>query len=461
MGDWLPMEKRRVKSLKHIFLGYLVRFTITVILTFVVLNVITMAALGVGLLYPANYVENLIHDHEKYMQEFDSYEWIPNVCDYVVCDSEGKIKEYSGTLENSELAIEDYRKGLSSRNLKYYYAFVYQDEICIVSYPVRMCYNSQYLNRILPSPLIVGVLVFFILFVVEVMILASRYTKRMARELQIVKQATENIKMNQLEFRHDMTQIREMNEVLDSLDHMKQELSESLKNQWKLEEMRKLQIQALAHDIKTPLTVLFGNADLLEETDLDEEQQSYYSKIIMSAQDMETYLNRLLDISRSEKKESLSFTSVALNPFLEEVKRDSQVLVQNKEIQLEIVNDCQDESMTADANSLKRILMNLVGNSVEYTQRGGRIRIWIRRQEAKQAVVIQVEDSGRGFTEQELKNATEQFYQGEESRSSKHHYGLGLAIVKNLVEGHNGTLELSNSDELGGAKVTIQIPWKE
>ncbi|WP_082138011.1 ATP-binding protein [Clostridium sp. K25] len=69
-----------------------------------------------------------------------------------------------------------------------------------------------------------------------------------------------------------------------------------------------------------------------------------------------------------------------------------------------------------------------------------------------------VEDSGKGFTKEEISFATEQFFQGDKSRNSKNHYGMGLYISKNLIEKHNGNIILQNSKTLGGAKVIIEVP---
>lgn len=74
-------------------------------------------------------------------------------------------------------------------------------------------------------------------------------------------------------------------------------------------------------------------------------------------------------------------------------------------------------------------------------------------------LIIIIEDSGRGFTEEELKYAKNQFFQGDKSRNRKNHYGMGLYITKNFVENHNGSVILENSEMLLGAKVTVILPF--
>ena len=76
--------------------------------------------------------------------------------------------------------------------------------------------------------------------------------------------------------------------------------------------------------------------------------------------------------------------------------------------------------------------------------------------EAEQLFFV-IEDSGKGFNKEELVKATQEFYQGDKSRSVKNHYGMGLYIASTLLKKQGGQLLLSNSEELGGAKVTCRI----
>ena len=68
-----------------------------------------------------------------------------------------------------------------------------------------------------------------------------------------------------------------------------------------------------------------------------------------------------------------------------------------------------------------------------------------------------IEDSGRGFSKEELTMATEEFYQGDKSRNSRDHYGMGLYIAQTFVNKHGGIINLSNSEYLGGARVELTI----
>lgn len=101
----------------------------------------------------------------------------------------------------------------------------------------------------------------------------------------------------------------------------------------------------------------------------------------------------------------------------------------------------------------------MISNAVEYSQEGGKINFKLGRKNS--SISFSVEDSGRGFSKEELQLAGEQFYRGDSSRNSKNHYGMGLFIAKSFVRLHRGCIKLSNSKITGGALVILEIPFDE
>ena len=105
--------------------------------------------------------------------------------------------------------------------------------------------------------------------------------------------------MNQdLDFEVKNSDVKEFNEVLISISNMKIALKESLMMQWHMEKEKKNQICALAHDIKTPITIIKGNAELLKETQLCQEDREFTDYIINNADKVEKYISILIDISK-------------------------------------------------------------------------------------------------------------------------------------------------------------------
>src|SRR5262249_6664797 len=115
------------------------------------------------------------------------------------------------------------------------------------------------------------------------------------------------------------------------------------------------------------------------------------------------------------------------------------------------------DQLRADEARLQQIIWNLLSNSVKFTDRGGSIRIGIRRNES--ATEIVVSDNGQGIREEFLPFVFDRFQQADSSITRKHGgLGLGLAISRHLVELHGGTIEVSSPGEGLGATFKVRLP---
>lgn len=113
--------------------------------------------------------------------------------------------------------------------------------------------------------------------------------------------------------------------------------------------------------------------------------------------------------------------------------------------------------ITADHDLLIRMLINVLSNAVEHALQGGNVTFEVWEHNSELSFLIT--DTGKGFSDEALKHATEQFFMDDDSRNSKSHYGIGLYVAASIAKKHNGKIILENSASSGGAKVTIQIPY--
>ena len=127
-----------------------------------------------------------------------------------------------------------------------------------------------------------------------------------------------------------------------------------------------------------------------------------------------------------------------------------------KGIKLKWENRISVEHIVIDKEQIIRALTNILSNAVEYTPAEGYISLTASSDNSYLQFVIT--DTGSGFSPEALKRATEQFYMGDHSRSSKSHYGIGLYAAKLIIDLHGGQLILDNSTETGGARVIVRIP---
>lgn len=103
-----------------------------------------------------------------------------------------------------------------------------------------------------------------------------------------------------------------------------------MKTQWNIECQQKEQISALAHDLKTPLTIIGGNADLLSETNINQEQEEYINHILESSKRMENYIAILIDLSKNTGEIPINRESISIGKFIDSIKGQMQSVVAMK-----------------------------------------------------------------------------------------------------------------------------------
>ncbi|MEI4801605.1 HAMP domain-containing sensor histidine kinase [Bacillus sp. FJAT-51639] len=451
------MEKvKRQINLRKIFIRYIFAFSIGTI-ALVTLH-ISLFSTGVnkGVILPANYYEKQIESQrDAIVQAEQGDDRILKQYKYVVYDFSGNIIQ-GNIHKNDARKIWDNVQNNEIGDGGYYYAVIKRNkDICVVLYTLHTSYKNPILQKYLPIPDISLIISFILLFVAEVLFLSRSFGKSLSKEMLILKKVTNKIQKEDLDFQVEQSRIIEVNEILDSLVKMKDELNDSLRKQWEMETNRREQIAALAHDVKTPLTILRGNAELLNELMLDSNQGKCNEHILKSVAEMEMYMKSLLDITKSEEGTSLQFKQIELQNFIDHIIEESAICALDK--QLNLIKEVKDipNFINADEAALKRAIMNVMMNAIEYSPVHGDLMFSVETSNSKVRFIV--EDSGRGFTKEEMNSATEQFYRGDKSRKSKNHHGIGLYIAKNFAKQHGGNVYLNNSEKLGGAKVVLEI----
>ena len=382
---------------------------------------------------------------------------IPMGIEYVLLDKNYQLIET--TLDENELeqAMRYATTGTIDQNLQKKYLLVTREnEYVVLQYYIGAQYTNEWMNKYLPSPDILLIVLIAAGGIFVCLLLTARFAKNLRLQLVPLFEATSEVAKQNLDFEVGHSNIKEFEDVLISFSHMKESLKASLEHQWKAEQMQKEQIAALAHDLKTPLTVIQGNADLISETELDEEQCLYAEYIISSSEQMQLYIRTLIDISRAATGYQLHVEDIDLPAYVEQLQRQIGALCQTKKIGLQMEIEHLPAVLSADKLLLERAIMNVVNNALDYSPQDSSISISITG--GKGNLQILVTDAGPGFSQEDLLHAEEQFYMADHSRSSNLHFGMGLFITKSIVQQHGGQLILSNSEKTGGAQVTMKIP---
>ena len=383
---------------------------------------------------------------------------IPMGIEYALLDKNYQLIET--TLDENELeqAMRYATTGASDQNLQKRYLLVTREnEYIVLQYYIGAQYTNEWMNEHLPSPDILLIVLIAAGGLFVCLLLTTRFAKKLRLQLVPLFEATSEVAKQNLDFEVGHSNIKEFEDVLISFSHMKESLKASLEQQWKAEQMQKEQIAALAHDLKTPLTVIQGNADLISETELDEEQRLYAEYIGCSSEQMQLYIRTLIDISRATIGYQLHRENIDLPAYVEQLREQINVLCQTKKIELQMEIENLPAALSADKLLLERAIMNVVNNALDYSPQDSSISISMIGN--KGSLEISVTDAGPGFSQEDLLHAEEQFYMADHSRSSDLHFGMGLFITKSIIRQHGGQLILSNSKKTGGARVTISISY--
>lgn len=383
---------------------------------------------------------------------------IPMGIEYALLDKNFQLIET--TLDENELeqAIRYATTGAGDQNLQKRYLLVTREnEYVVLQYYIGAQYTNEWMNEHLPSPDILLIVLSAAGGIFVCLLLTTRFARKLRLQLVPLFEATSEVAKQNLDFEVGHSNIKEFEDVLISFSHMKESLKASLEHQWKAEQVQKEQIAALAHDLKTPLTVIQGNADLISETELDEEQRLYAEYISSSSEQMQLYIRTLIDISRAATGYQLHMEDIDLPAYVEQLRRQIAALCQTKKIGLQVETGHLPAVLSADKLLMERAIMNVVNNALDYSLQDSSISISMTGDNGR--LQISVTDAGPGFSQEDLLHAEEQFYMADRSRSSDLHSGMGLFITKSIVVQHGGKLILSNSEKTGGAQVTISIPY--
>jgi two-component system phosphate regulon sensor histidine kinase PhoR len=212
-------------------------------------------------------------------------------------------------------------------------------------------------------------------------------------------------------------EIRRAYQELQKLDHMKSEF-----------------INIAAHELRTPLAILLGHADLLESEMEDSGTKERLQIIIRNALRLRELISALLDMRLLQTGElRVNMTTFDIDELIEDVLQDFRPLAAEKALDLAADALTDLAPVRADRKRVRSTISNLIENAIKFTPEGGRIGISV--QDREEELWVSVWDTGVGIPDQELENVFRPFYQVEDSLTRKHDgIGLGLSIAKGMIE---------------------------
>jgi Signal transduction histidine kinase len=274
-------------------------------------------------------------------------------------------------------------------------------------------------------------------------------TRSALQPIQNLIKTARNISTTDLNRRIDLTGPHdELYQLGKTLNQMLERLEQGFQSQQEF-------LNAVSHDLRTPLAVVRSYSDILNRWGKDDPKviRESLPAIAKAVNVMERLVNDLLLLAKMQSGPSLNLEPVGLIELAEEVAHEAQAITEKITVILQLTNAI---IVKADEYYLKRALWALVDNAIKYTPPGGKVNIKVNENDLKEAVITII-DTGPGISPGELQKIFERFYRGDFSRSSGKGFGLGLAIAKEIVEAHGGRIEVES--EIGkGSAFKIMIP---
>ena len=245
----------------------------------------------------------------------------------------------------------------------------------------------------------------------------------------------------------------EIGELYRNYEDMRLRLKESTDEKFQHEAQNRELISNISHDLKTPITAIKGYVEGIMDgvADTPEKMDKYIKTIYNKANDMDRLINELTIYSGIDNNRiPYHFHRINVADYFGDCVEEVGLDLESKNIELNYSNLVSpDTVIIADPEQVKRVINNIIGNSVKYMEKEKGI-IDIRILDEVDSIRVEIEDNGKGIAAKDLPNVFERFYRTDASRnSSKGGSGIGLSIVKKIVEDHGGYIWATSKEGEG------------
>lgn len=441
--------------------------------------IVTLFILYVNPVNPANYYEQKIPQiveevalSEGQLLSMDQKNELEKIIpldglDYQVLSKDGDLlfgsmsKQY---IKNQKELLESINKNIHDKNkiIQYYLIFDENDEpIGAIGfrYALSLASSNPQLSWLILSLGFLALLSPFIYFSFFSYLIGKRFSKQIEEPFNHLMEAAQKIQAHDLDFQLvESKTSRELNQLVQAFEDMRLSLQTSLLRQWELEDERKEMVAAIAHDLRTPLTIIHGHVEGLLEggTKNPERLERYLQTIFSSTQRSIRLIDQLNEVSAIGRQNfSMEPQSVDILKFIEHKTEEYQILCAEKNISLQCMLTSVTGTINMDVYQISQVLDNIITNRIRYCPKYGKIDWIITKDNDK--LIFEIIDNGPGFPKDETDHIFNKFYRGDPSRSgSDSNFGLGLYIAQMIVQKHGGTITIDNHVQ-GGAYTTVVV----
>lgn len=266
-------------------------------------------------------------------------------------------------------------------------------------------------------------------------VIALLFSYKISRPISKINENAKQLAKGSYDVTFDGGGCREIDELSYTLEHTASELS-------KLEAMQNELISNISHDLRTPLTMIGGYAEVMRDIP-GENTPENVQVIIDETKRLASLVNNLLEVSRLQRDaKKLDYEDFSLTALLRETVARFEKLNESRGYLISL--DAESEAVvSADKEKISQVLYNLIGNAVNYT--GEDKRVYIRQTCSEDIVMIEICDTGEGIEPEMLPKIWERYYRADKyHRRSDIGMGIGLSIVRDILEAHNAAFGVSS-----------------
>lgn len=268
-----------------------------------------------------------------------------------------------------------------------------------------------------------------------------------------LKIATKNIKEGNLDFTIEKMGVEEIGNLCEDFEEMRKRLKQSSEEKLAFDKENRELISNISHDLKTPITAVKGYVEGIMDgvADTPEKMNRYIRTIYTKANEMDRLINELTFYSKIDTNRiPYTFNKIHVKDYFEDCIDDLSVELESSGVSLTYFDYLEEDAIViADAEQLKRVINNIISNSLKYMNKPKGV-INIRLRDVGDFIQIEIEDNGKGIAQKDLANIFDRFYRTDASRnSSKGGSGIGLSIVKKIMEDHGGQVWATSKEGTG------------
>ena len=268
-----------------------------------------------------------------------------------------------------------------------------------------------------------------------------------------LKVATKNIKEGNLDFTIEKMGVEEIGNLCEDFEEMRKRLKQTNEEKLAFDKENRELISNISHDLKTPITAVKGYVEGIMDgvADTPEKMNRYIRTIYNKANEMDRLINELTFYSKIDTNRiPYTFNKIHVKDYFEDCIDDLSVELESSGVSLTYFDYLEEDAIViADAEQLKRVINNIISNSLKYMNKPKGV-INIRLRDVGDFIQIEIEDNGKGIAQKDLANIFERFYRTDASRnSSKGGSGIGLSIVKKIMEDHGGQVWATSKEGTG------------